>query len=85
MSAMKPFHPRTFWKHANTLYRHFTVFFLAHALQVTYSDSYSYSRAELGLVTETTTVLRDMLLLADMHDLSHCMFCLQQRQCHKPM
>jgi len=35
MSAMKPFHPRTFWKHANTLYRHFAVFFLAHTLQVT--------------------------------------------------
>lgn len=34
MSAMKPFHPGTFWKHANTLYRHFTVFFLAHALKV---------------------------------------------------
>lgn len=33
--AMKPFHPQTFWKHANSLYRHFTVFFLAHALQVT--------------------------------------------------
>ncbi|DBA80626.1 TPA: hypothetical protein ACH3X1_007876 [Trebouxia sp. C0004] len=33
MSAMKPFHPRTFWKHANTLYRHFAVFFLAHTLQ----------------------------------------------------
>lgn len=32
--AMKPFHPQTFWKHANTLYRHLTVFFLAHALQV---------------------------------------------------
>ncbi|DBB03686.1 TPA: hypothetical protein ACH3X3_011009 [Trebouxia sp. C0006] len=33
MCAMKPFHPRTFWKHANTLYRHFAVFFLAHSLQ----------------------------------------------------
>ena len=34
MYAMRPFHPRTFWKHANTLYRHFSVFFLAHTLQV---------------------------------------------------
>ena len=34
MYATKPFHTRTFWKHANTLYRHFTVFFLAHTLQV---------------------------------------------------
>lgn len=34
MAAVKPFHPRTFWKHANTLYRHFAVFFLAHALHV---------------------------------------------------
>ncbi|KAL3145911.1 hypothetical protein ABBQ38_015279 [Trebouxia sp. C0009 RCD-2024] len=31
--ATRPFHTRTFWKHANTLYRHFTVFFLAHTLQ----------------------------------------------------
>ena len=34
MYATRPFHARTFWKHANTLYRHFTVFFLAHTLQV---------------------------------------------------
>ena len=39
MSAVKPFHPRTFWKHANTLYRHFTVFFLAHALHVSLHPS----------------------------------------------
>ena len=34
LAAVKPFHPRTFWKHANTLYRHFSVFFLANALHV---------------------------------------------------
>lgn len=46
--AMKPFHPQTFWQHANSLYRHFTVFFLAHALQVALHDLHSYARTRLS-------------------------------------
>ena len=48
--AMKPFHPQTFWQHANSLYRHFTVFFLAHALQVALllQGRHCYARARFS-------------------------------------
>lgn len=53
MYATRPFHARTFWKHANTLYRHFTIFFLAHTLQVS-PTAVAYTALHILFVTYIT-------------------------------
>lgn len=70
--AMKPFHPQTFWKHANSLYRHFTVFFLAHALQVT-----SYFSVHTAPCAQEPHTVGQLNTSANLEwSQSHCM-CLQ--------